>query len=70
MCSSTVFEYISTSFRYNNTPKSNNSKNMVFIMRWNVAGAVERPNGITVNWNVPYLQVNEVLTLSSNFIGI
>jgi hypothetical protein len=39
-------------------------------MRWNVAGAVERPNGITVNWNVPYLQVNEVLTLSSNFIGI
>ena len=33
------------------THVSNNSNNILFIMCWNVAGAVVNPNGITVNSN-------------------
>ena len=57
-CSSGVLEKINISSIkiYTQTPIKSNK--ILFISLWNVAGALHRPNGITLNTKLPYLVVN------------
>src|SRR5438477_1251828 len=55
MCSSSVSEYIRMSSRYMMTPLSTIPAKTVSIFLWKVAGALQRPCGITRYWYSPYL---------------
>ena len=64
-CCSNDLEKIIISSRYTCTKDLRNGAKIPFIIRWNVAGALVSPKGITIHWKLPNCVLNAVLGMCS-----
>ena len=60
ICSSSLSAYIRILSRQTTTPWSRNSRRILFIIAWNVAGVLTSPNGMTLYSKCPYRVLNGV----------